>query len=179
MKNFITNCLKDWGFNSHSDFMTSVFHYKQTKMMIAFSLPISMISTFIDKYLGLELMVYVSFLILLAVEFGTGVLASIREGKKIESRRFGRFIVKVMVYTSMIGVSNIMGKAVVSNKFNYMYELIHWVIIHLITIQLIISVFENMSRLGFQESSRVFKKINGYLSKWFDLQVEQKEEESK
>ena len=109
---------------------------------------------------------------LLIIEFATGISASIREGKKIESRKFGRFICKVFIYTLMIGVVHILNTSADGRIVSKVYTFIYWVIVDYISLQLIISVFENLSRLGFQETSKVFKKINKYLCKWFDLKDE-------
>lgn len=165
-KNWI---LKDWGFTSMQDLLQSTLHIGSIKPMMVLSVTFGTLSSITAKYLGLEPLVYLSFLILLIVEFITGISASIREGKKIESKRLGRFIVKIVVYTLMIAIVNILNKSFDDRIVGKIYNLIYWVIIDFITLQLIISVFENLSRLGFQESSRVFNKINKYLSKWFDV----------
>jgi hypothetical protein len=165
-KNWI---LKDWGFTSMQDLLQSTLHIGSIKPMMVLSVTFGTLSSITDKYLGLEPLVYLSFLILLIVEFITGISASIKEGKKIESKRLGRFIVKIVVYTLMIAIVNILNKSFDDRIVGKIYNFIYWIIIDFITLQLIISVFENLSRLGFQESSRVFNKINKYLSKWFDV----------
>ena len=165
-KNWI---LKDWGFTSMQDLLQSTLHIGSLKPMMVLSVTFGTLSSITDKFLGLEPLVYLCFLILLIVEFITGISASIREGKKIESKRLGRFIVKIVVYTLMIAIVNILNKSFDDRIVGKIYNFIYWVIIDFITLQLIISVFENLSRLGFQESSRVFNKINKYLSKWFDV----------
>lgn len=165
-KNWI---LKDWGFTSMQDLLQSTLHIGSLKPMMVLSVTFGTLSSITDKYLGLEPLVYLCFLILLIVEFITGISASIKEGKKIESKRLGRFIVKIVVYTLMIAIVNILNKSFDDRIVGKIYNFIYWVIIDFITLQLIISVFENLSRLGFQESSRIFNKINKYLSKWFDV----------
>tara|TARA_Y100000385_G_C12794735_1_gene509200 strand:- start:25 stop:534 length:510 start_codon:yes stop_codon:yes gene_type:complete len=165
-KNWI---LKDWGFTSMQDLLQSTLHIGSLKPMMVLSVTFGTLSSITDKFLGLEPLVYLCFLILLIVEFITGISASIKEGKKIESKRLGRFIVKIVVYTLMIAIVNILNKSFDDRIVGKIYNFIYWVIIDFITLQLIISVFENLSRLGFQESSRVFNKINKYLSKWFDV----------
>lgn len=165
-KNWI---LKDWGFTSMQDLLQSTLHIGSLKPMMLLSVTFGTLSSITDKFLGLEPLVYLCFLILLIVEFITGISASIKEGKKIESKRLGRFIVKIVVYTLMIAIVNILNKSFDDRIVGKIYNFIYWVIIDFITLQLIISVFENLSRLGFQESSRVFNKINKYLSKWFDV----------
>ena len=164
--------LNDWGFLSLQDLFQSTLHYKNYKPMFTVSITVAGLSSFIDKWLGLEPMVFIAFCVLLVIEFATGISASIREGKKIESRKFGRFICKVFVYTLMIGVVHILNTSSNGRIVGKVYTFIYWVIVDYISLQLIISVFENLSRLGFQETSKVFKKINKYLSKWFDLKDE-------
>ena len=82
--------LKDWGFCSLHDVFQSTLHYKNFKPMLAFSVTIGSATTFIDKFLGLEPMMFIAFCILLCLEFITGICASIKEGDKIESRKFVR-----------------------------------------------------------------------------------------
>tara|TARA_Y100001938_G_C7970034_1_gene368863 strand:- start:133 stop:642 length:510 start_codon:yes stop_codon:yes gene_type:complete len=161
--------LKDWGFCSLQDVFQSTLHYKSIKPMFTVSVTVAGVSSFIDKWLGLEPMVFLAFCILLIIEFATGISASIKEGKKIESRKFGRFVFKVFIYTVMIAVVHILNSSAEGRIVGKVYNFIYWVIIDYISLQLIISVFENLSRLGFQETSKAFKKINKYLSKWFDL----------
>lgn len=164
--------LNDWGFLSLQDLFQSTLHYKNYKPMFTVSITVASLSSFIDKWLGLEPMVFIAFCVLLIIEFATGISASIREGKKIESRKFGRFICKVFIYTLMIGVVHILNTSADGRIVSKVYTFIYWVIVDYISLQLIISVFENLSRLGFQETSKVFKKINKYLCKWFDLKDE-------
>ena len=170
MKDF----LRDWGFCSLQDVFQSTLHYKNFKPMFAFSLTIGSASSLIDKFLGLEPLMFLAFSMLLILEFITGVLASIKEGSKIESRKFGRFVFKVFIYTLMISVVHIMNVSSEGRVISKVYSFIYWVIVDYISLQLIISVFENCSRLGFSESSKVFKRINKFLSKWFDLKDDEK-----
>ena len=170
MKDF----LRDWGFCSLHDVFQSTLHYKNFKPMATISVTLAGASSLINKYLGLEPMVFVAFCLLLLLEFITGISASIREGKKIESRKFGRFAFKVFIYTIMISLVHIMSVNSEGRIINKVYAFIYWVIVDYISLQLIISVFENLSRLGLSESSKVFKKINKFLSKWFDLKDEKK-----
>ena len=161
--------IKDWGFVSMEDLFQSTLHYKNYKPMLGMSFTFGTLSALVDKILGIELMVYLAFLLLLGIEFVTGIYASIKEGKKIQSKRLGRFVAKVIIYTCMIAIVNTMKVSFIQDKVGVIYDFIYWTILHLISIQLIVSVFENLSRLGFQESSRVFKKINKLMSKYFDM----------
>lgn len=165
----VNEYLKDFGYDNVGDCLQSVIHIKSIKPMLLTSTTFGVMATMFETFLGLESYVYMSFFALLVIEFVTGISASVREKKKISSKRFGRFVFKIIIYTLMIGIVNTLRVSFETSKLGFLYNLIYWTIIHLITVQLVISVFENMSRLGFQESSRIFKAINKLLSKHFDL----------
>jgi hypothetical protein len=122
--------------------------------------------------------VYLAFLVLLGCEFITGIRASVREGGKIESKKFGRFILKILTYTLIIGIINVFRTRLeipqVFGQDINIYAWIYYVSLNMIIIQLIISVFENLSRLGFAESSKIFKALSLKASKWFSLLEEEK-----
>jgi hypothetical protein len=140
-------------------------------MLVSFSL--GGISAIVEGYIGLDPLVYVAFIILLGLEFITGIKASIREGKKIQSKRFGRVILKLMIYTLLIGAVHIFKTrldtpVVLGNSIN-IYSWIYFIIINLVILQLLMSVFENLNRLGFEESSKIYKSISFAIKKFFRL----------
>jgi phage-related holin len=167
--NLANNIVKEYGFSCWTEMLQSTLHYKNYKPMLGMSITLGGFSALTNKFLGLDALVYVSFVLLILIEFITGISASIKEGKKIESKRLGRFLVKITIYTLMIAIANILRISYESDIVGKLYGFIYWVILHFITVQMIVSVFENLSRLGYQESSRVFKKINQFMSKWFDV----------
>ncbi len=175
MKINFNEYLNDWGYANISDLLQTTLHVKQIKPIVAMSFSLGSISAFVDKFLGLELATYMAFFLLLCVEFITGVSASRKEGEKFQSKKFNRFLMKIAIYSLMIGIINTFKISFANDKMGSVYDFIYWTILHIITIHLIISVFENLSRMGFQESSVLFKRLNKFLSKWFDL-VESKED---
>lgn len=173
MKNFIN----DWGYSSLHDLLQTTLHYKNIKPMLAMSVTMAGVSNLINKYIGLEPVTFLAFILLLLVELITGIKASIYEGNKLESRKFSRFVFKVFIYIVMISITHLFSIGSEGRIISSLYGFIHFIIIDYITIQLIISVFENLSRLGFQESSKVFKAIKNYLNKWFDMESKKEKEE--
>jgi phage-related holin len=165
MKEFV----KDWGYSSVHDLLETTLHYREFKPMIAMSLTLAGITSMIEQFVGLEPLMFVAWIALLLVELITGIKASLYEGKKLESKKFSRFIFKVFIYIVMISITHLLHIGSEGRFVSSVYGFIYWLIIDYISIQLIISVFENLSRLGFQESSKVFKTIREYLNKWFDL----------
>ena len=166
---FIRWVLEDFGFNDSMDYLDSTFHIASIKPILGISLILGSIASFCESFMGLSLSAYISFCVLLLIEFVTGVLASIREKQKIQSKKFGRFLLKIITYSLMIGIVNVFNINFKASKVGFIYDIIYWSMINLITIQLVISVFENMSRLGYQEANRVFKLINKILKKYLDL----------
>ncbi len=166
---FLEFQLQGFGFENRGDFSHSVFYYKAALV----SLPFGTAAFFIEKFLGLTPLAYGAFLVLVVGEFITGLLASNAGGVKIRSRKIGRMIIKMSIYTLFIGVLNIFSEEInVPEFFNYevnIYKFIYYIVLNLVIIQLIISVLENLSKLGFAETSKIFSVIKQFLNKWFDL----------
>lgn len=169
----------EFGFECRKNFVASTFGFLLHKKSVAFSFYLGALALFIKKWIGLEAVVFVSFLLLILFEFITGIKASLKEGKKIESKKFGRVILKMLVYTLIIGIINsFKNNLPCPSIFGYdinIYEWIYYSVVNLILVQLIISVFENLSRLGFKETSTIFKVISNKLEKWFNLNEKEKD----
>jgi hypothetical protein len=167
--------LQGFGFDNMSDLMCSTFHTDKNWSSILFISSIGGgITCFFEQYIGLSLIAYLAFLFLLILEFFTGVKASIKMGDKIESRKFGRMIIKIGIYTIILGITHIL-KTEVSSGFD-MYGWVYYIIFDMVVIQLIISLFENLSKLGFSESKGMVKILKSKLSKWFDLEDPKKKD---
>lgn len=174
MRKWFDALIGEFGFECHKNFISSTFGVILHKKVVSFSFYLGAIGLLVKKWIGLEAAVFVAFLLLIAGEFFTGIKASIKEGNKIESKKFGRVILKMMIYTGIIGIINTFKNDLpVPSFFGYevnIYEWIYFSVVNLILVQLIISVFENLSRLGYKETSRVFKVITIALDKWFHLE---------
>ena len=157
------------GFTDTTDMMTSTFHTDKSWTAITIvSSVLGSLAYFIEQYVGLTVTAYIAFLTLLILEFITGIRASLKSGKKIESRKFGRMIVKIGLYTTILGIIHVM-KGAIASSFD-IYDWVYYVVFNMVVIQLIISVLENLSKLGFAESKGIIGIIKKRLSKWFDLE---------
>jgi hypothetical protein len=176
IKNILNWIVRDWGYLDVGDFLASCFHIAAIKPILFVSIAFGTIATFIQNIIGLDPMVYIAFIVLIFVEFFTGVRASIREGNKFESKKMGRFVFKIGAYTILIGIVNIFKtKFQVPQIFGqqiHIYAWIYYIMLNMITIQLIISVLENYSRLGYRETNRVFRFITIKFDKWLNLKPE-------
>lgn len=172
IKNSIDELICEFGFNGLNDLLYSTFGHSIKKPILAIGVSLGALGTFLSEYIGLDPVVYLAFVILLIIEFFTGIKASIVEGKKIYSKRFGRVILKLIIYTALIGVIHSFKMRLdAPSIFGYeinIYAVIYYASLNLIVIQLILSVFENLSRLGFEETSKVFKVISKILSRYID-----------
>jgi len=181
LNKIITYCnfhIQGIGFQSINDFADSTFHTNSLKSTMTISAIFGTIAFFIERYLGITPLVYITFLMLIAGEFWTGIRASHKMGKKLQSRKFGRMIVKMSIYSLIIGglFSFANGLKVPEIPFIKMkvniYEWIYYTVLNLIIIQLIISLFENLSELGYEESSKIFRVIKKALGKWLEFKNE-------
>lgn len=170
---FVNFHLAGLGFSSTGDLMESTFHVSSAKPILLTSFSLGTIALFIEQYLGLSAGVYLVFIVLIGAEFWTGILASRAKGKKIQSRKMGRMLVKMSVYTLIIGGLHTFAMGlIVPDIFGYevnIYEWIYYAALNYIVIQLLISLFENLTELGFEETSGVFRFLKKRLEKWFEL----------
>jgi phage-related holin len=170
IKRITSFVLQDFGFISIDDFVQSTFQVKNINFVLVYSMIATSIQYYCEQFMGLAPTLYLSFLLLIAIEFITGIKASIKEGNKIESKKFGRFIFKIAVYSFMIGIVNTFKQnlspiELFGATFD-IYKTIHYVVLNMISIQLLISVFENLDRLGYKESFGIYKVIRNLFNKF-------------
>jgi hypothetical protein len=173
IKTSINSFFSEFGFDTISDFASSTFGFSVKPITLYMGISFGYLATKFERFIGLEPLVYLAFIALLFVEFYTGMRASIKEGVKIDSNKWQRVILKFLVYTIMIGILNIFKErlsvpVIMGSEIN-IYAWIYYTVLNLIVIQMIISVFENLTRLGFDETSLVFKTITKALKRWFDM----------
>jgi len=185
IKQHIDGLMQEFGFQTSMDFLNSTFGYAAKKPVLLLSVSLATIGTYLENFIGIDPFVYLAFIILLFLEFFTGMRASLKEGEKIQSKRFGRVILKLIIYTTLIGVINIFRTRLDTHvAFGFeinIYSLIYYAALNLIVVQLILSVFENLSRLGYEETNKIYKVIARILQKYIRLITpeEQREEEEK
>ena len=177
MKEIIEYHLKGEGYDSITDFLQSCFHILQWKPLLSFSMSFGTIAYFFERYIGLEPIVYLAFVSLLALELITGVRVSVvKKKEKFTSKRFGRFFIKIMAYTILIGIINIFKERLPTPEILGLkveiYTWIYYTGLTWINSQLILSVFENFGKLGWSEA----KGFHGFMlrkfNKYFDLKLD-------
>lgn len=174
MSKLITYIVECFGFTNLADLGQSVIHFKTGLLSIfKIGLILGTVSSYIEKFIGIEPVAFVAFIVLIVLEFITGIKASIEEGSKIESRKFGRMIIKLAVYTITLGLLNTFQDHLQAPIIlGYTFDIYGWifkVVMNMVIVQLFISVLENLSRLGYMETLLILKVIKKRFNKWFDL----------
>ncbi len=158
--NFI---LEGFGFENWLDFKLSTFGFITIKTINASAFLTGLV-TFIDTAFGFNHKFLIAYVVLIIGEWATGVIASHNRGEKHESRKLGRMMLKVAVYSLMIYIPNTFQK---ESHFPevFGYELdpflwLYWIVIFVIIWQLVISVLENLKSLKFNFADVLLKVIN-------------------
>lgn len=180
MKDFLKSIVVAFGYTDITDFSDTIFSFKgvlTTTLLVSVSF--SAMAVYIEQFIGLKPIAYLSLIVLFVLEFLTGVSASVFvKGQDFNSLKMGRIVLKIFVYSVILGLLNIFtqntGKhEVFGIDFNF-YEWIYFVILNVLVIQLFISVLENLETLGFKEVSpllRIFKKKMKTLEKEYDVEI--------
>lgn len=173
----ITYLLNGLGFLNIKDFKSSVFKiYYQDKsnVLIALSAIIGTIRTFIESSTGLDIVVYVALVFLIIAEIQSGIKVSLRKkNERIQSRKMGRMILKIGIYSSILFVLHtfssrfpaptVLGFEV--NPFKWLY----YVVFTGIVFQLVISWFENLASLGYDEAGGLVGILLKKYNQWFEF----------
>lgn len=174
----ITNYfLKGFGFEDYSDFIHSCFkilYYKKVEIFILISSIGGTIRYYFEQSIGIDIVVYVAFALLIIAETQTGIKASFKkDNERFKSRRFGRMILKLATYSLLLFILNsfssrmknptILGFEV--NPFEWLY----YVVFAGIIFQLVISYLENLSKLGYAEANGLLGIVLRKYNKWFEF----------
>lgn len=169
--------IQGFGYENLDDFTSSSFkvmYNHSCKILIPLSMICGYLRTFIEGSTGLDIAVYGAFAFLIIAETQTGFKASvIRRGNKIKSRKIGRMILKIGVYSFILYILNTFAKGI---KFDLTEDIeinpfkwVYYTVFILITFQLIISYLENLAVLGYSETHGIRGVILNRLNKWFEF----------
>ncbi len=168
----INYILQGFGFENLADYKTSTFGYILTAKAISMSLIFGILKAFIQDYLGFNLMVFSAFVLLNMLEFRTGVRASKKRKEKVESRKMGRMFLKVGTYLLIIHILHSFKigfefPTVLEHELNP-FIVLYWAFLVGVIYQLLKSLLENMTTLGYQETDGVLGLITRKFNKHFD-----------
>ena len=174
MKNFLINIklhllefcymvIHQMGFDSISDLYKSLFNIKLLIYSSNIVMVMGILSKFSTDYLGLAGIISFSFLLLVILQFITGLFVAGKKSEKIEERKLLRIVVRIVIYSLLMFIMNAFTHFppidIIGFTFNIWGYLYHFGI-SLIIFQLLISVAKNLSLLGFDEM-KVFGEFLG------------------
>jgi len=172
IKNFLNYIVFNFGFTNIDEFYNSTIHYR----LMVLTIPVSLLSSIIQMYTGLHYLTLVSFAVLVLMEFLTGIYASKIKNIPIESRRFSRFGLKLLVWISLIFIVNSL-KIEYSNKKDItslmaygLFTWLHGALYVYINLEYLISVLENLETISGNDSATskltlIKNKISSFLDK--------------
>lgn len=157
--------VSNFGFTCVNDFMSSTIHNK----LLIITLPLAAISSIVETLFGLHNFTIISFVVLVTMELLTGLLASKVKGIEIESHKFGRFGLKILVWLSLLYIANSLKLEYIEVKNNFsvlasgLFTWLHGTLFIYITMEYFISVLENMAIITGKKNKTLIKLITDKL----------------
>lgn len=165
--NLMNNYFMQFGFTGVVEFIQSTFTPKLLFGFIKIGAILGAITTAIEHYIGLPKPLFVAFVLLFGLDFITGIMAAKHMGITIKSKKMPRIIIKIFTYTVILTLVNSLRAEETILKL--LYEWTFWVIFHVIILQLIRSIFENLHNAGFKESSIIYNMLHNKYVKQFEI----------
>lgn len=172
--------IKAFGFIDTWDLVTTCFLKANLLYSMAFSVGLASLTAIVGDVLGFNLGAFLSFLILIVLEWWTGVRVAMKDKKKIQSRKVGRMIIKIGVYMGIVGLLN---NLAVNINMPPLFDLdinplqwIYYVALLYIIFQLLVSLLENWGKLGYNEAGKLSRIFKGKFSSYFEINGEKDNE---
>lgn len=162
----------NFGFHGVEDFYSSTIHHNLTILTI----PVTIIATVVERVMGLQYLTLLSFGALVLMEFITGISASKIKKIPIESKKFGRFGLKLLVWVSLIFIINSLkieykGKTDMTGLMAHaLFSWLHSALYVYVNLEYLISVLENLDVISGNDAatsklSLIKKKLSTLIDK--------------
>ncbi len=156
--------LKGFGFENLQDFKVSAFGFVLTSKITKVTAFLALVASFLHDLLGVKPMFLGAYCVLIIFEWYTGIKASYKQGKPHQSRKMGRMLFKIAVYSIPVYILN---QFHTHSHFPMImdYEIdpfvwLYWAVLIGIIWQLLISLLENLAVLGFKWATMLIRIIN-------------------
>lgn len=173
----MNHLLKNFGYHNLSEILTDSLQYAITNKIMSISFTLGILATMVEDIIGLKPVVLFVFVLLILLEFAVSVKAQTYKGQKIKEVFWSQVVIKWFIYATIIGIMNIfskhLGQVDLWGFEMNIYEWLYYSTLNVIIIQLFVSLFEKLSKLGFAESSKLFKMLKKKLDKWLELEPEE------
>lgn len=166
--------LDGFGFEGWSEFKTSAFGaLLASKTAIKATGALGVLAAWLDSAFGLSLAFLTAYCVLICFEWWSGVKAAARKGIPHQSRKVGRMLFKIAVYSVPIYVLNqfatqTTAPVVLGFELDPFAWLFHIVLFGIIW-QLVVSLLENLDTLGFKWAKQLIRLINSKFYNHFGL----------
>lgn len=181
--NLLENLVVQFGFDSLNDFINSLIHFKLLLLTLPFSIAVFGI---VEKYFGFTSAIFAAFVIMAVLELLTGIWGSLAVGKKIQSKKIGRFGLKILVWLALIFVAHAFADSYkdqtgIQNHLIYqIFTLFHGVLMVYVTFEYIISILENLGKITGKTNTKLIGFIKNKVDKFLDTDAQpEKVEEPK
>lgn len=170
MRKIINYVVENFGFDNITDFTKSIVHTK----LLALTIPIAGISSIIESIFGLQSLTILSFTLLVTLELITGLIASKVKKIKIESKKFGRFGLKVFVWLSLIFILNTLKIEYTTHEDTFgsiaegLFNWLHGTLFIYVCLEYLISVLENLGEISGKNTEGIIKKIKRKFKSFYD-----------
>ena len=173
----INYILKGFGYYGPNDFLTTVFkvfYMEKINWILVFTAVMGTLRTLSKDYLGLDAAVFLAFIFLICAEIWTGTKVSVSiKGERIQSRKMGRMILKIGVYSSILYVLHTFSSKMISPTVLGLgvnpWEWLYYVSFTFIVFQLIVSWLENLGALGYLEAKGLVGIVLRKFNRWFEF----------
>jgi len=166
MRQFVTNFLKTYDWNSFEDFALSIFPSYKYQLHGAV-LTISALSGVINYLFGITPALAIAMFFAILIEVSTGIKASKRKGDKFESLKFSRCVIKILVWLAILYIINAFKREFQDSK-NLIdiaaYGFFSFVFVACLTgflVEYVTSILENVSVLKGREKTAIIEAIQG------------------
>jgi PAS domain S-box-containing protein len=161
----------NFGFDNNADFSASLLHVK----LLFLTIPVALISSFIENYFGLQAVTLIAFITLIILELVTGISASRKRNIPIQSKKFSRFGFKLGIWFTIFFILQTMKLQYKDNAvIGGIYGWLHSSIFIYVTLEYLISVIENVSVITGEKNNVILNMIKGSIGKY----MKQKEDEA-
>lgn len=176
LHSFLNYFVGHFGFDNAADFFNSLIHSK----LLLITVPMSAaVYAFVEQWFGFSAAIFISFVVMATVELVTGLWGAKAKGIKIESRKFGRFGLKLLVWLSLIMVANSFATSYADlegfqNGLIYqIFSWLHGVLLVYISFEYLISILENLGKITGKSQNRLIAFLNKKMDGFFGVADEQ------
>lgn len=168
----------EFGFKNFIDFMDSLIHVKLFLFTIPAAISIAGIVTWLENNLGMQSMTMAALLALLILELITGLWGAKAKKVKIESRKFARFGLKIIVWFTLFFIVNSLAsqyegkEGIWDSTLHTVYSWSHGTLMIFVTLEYLISVLENFSKITGTNTNPLIAAFRKKLNTWFGTNEE-------